>query len=207
MKPNQFWYCKMAVMAVLGSIQCSTYLIIAMTFERFYSIIRPHKAASFNTVKKAKIIIAFTYVFSFLFNLPYLFIGDNDDRFCIPNSIASINVYGELYYWLYEVISFILPFVSLLTMNSVIIHTLRQRSKQKLTRAETQGQHEGQILKSKISDKPNIYNVTPCDFWIFDLDYSWKSSDILFEFLLWTNCLLLCRATFIIPGWGKDIVH
>ena len=153
MKPNQFWYCKIAVMNVLGSIQCSTYLIIAMTFERFYSIIRPHKAASFNTVKRAKIIIAFTYVFSFLFNLPYLFIGDNDDIFCIPNSIASANVYGELYYWLYEVISFILPFVSLLTMNSVIIHTLRQRSRQKLTRSETQGQNEGQILKKKNSDK------------------------------------------------------
>ena len=38
-------------------------------------------------------------------------------------------------------------------MNSVIIHTLRQRSKQKLTRSETQGQNEGQILKSKNSDK------------------------------------------------------
>ena len=28
-----------------------------MTFERFYSIIRPHKAASFNTVKRTKITI------------------------------------------------------------------------------------------------------------------------------------------------------
>ena len=128
MKPNQLWYCKILAIFI-SSIHCSTYLLMAMTFERFYSIIRPHKAASFNTIKRAKIIISFTYTFSFLYNKPYLFIADNDGRICIQNSIASVNVYGELYYWLSEVISFILPFVSLLTMNSVIIHTLRQRSK------------------------------------------------------------------------------
>ena len=171
MKPNQFWCCKIAVMNVLGSIQCSTYLIIAMTFERFYSIIRPHKAASFNTVKRAKIIIAFTYVFSFLFNVQYLFIGDNDDRFCIPNSTASANVYGELYYWLYEVISFILPFVSLLTMNSVIIHTLRQRSRQKLTRSELKVKMKVKVKMLLLVTFGYLILITPGKVLIFYLNF------------------------------------
>ena len=133
MKPNQYWYCKILAMVVISSIHCSTYLLIAMTFERFYSIIRPHKAASFNTVKRAKITIVLIYCFSICYNIPFLFIADNDGRICIQNSIASVNIYGELYYWLSEVINFVLPFVLLLTMNNVIIHTLRQRSKLKMS--------------------------------------------------------------------------
>ena len=39
------------------STHSSTFFIISLTFERFYSIIRPHKAASFNTIRRAKIII------------------------------------------------------------------------------------------------------------------------------------------------------
>ena len=54
------------------------------------------------------------------------------------------------------VISFFLPFVLLLIMNSVIIHTLRKRSK--LTRSDTvhqghgQGQNDGESPKSKTSE-------------------------------------------------------
>ena len=151
MVPNQFWYCRLLPFTVLSSLQCSTYLIIAMTFERFYSIIRPHKAASFNTVKKAKIIIAITYIFSYSFNIPYLFIAENEGKICIQNSIASENIYGEFYYWLTEVVSFILPFVCLLTLNSVIIHTLRQRPQLNLT--DTDGHNEDQNSKSKNSDR------------------------------------------------------
>ena len=136
MKPSQSWYCRIIVFVILPSVQCSTYLIIAMTFERFYSIIRPHKAASFNTVKRAKIIIAFIFVFNFSYGIPYFFIGGTDDRFCVPNATASVNVQGKLYYWLTELISFILPFVFLSTMNSVIIHTLKQRSKLKFSESE-----------------------------------------------------------------------
>ena len=76
-----------------------------------------------------------------------MFIADNDGK------IASVNVYDELYYWLSEVISFILPFVSLLTMNSVIIHTLRQRLKLKMSEAQDLNQNMGHNSKHKKSDR------------------------------------------------------
>ena len=68
---------------------------------------------------------------------------------CIPNRYANVNIYGTVFHWVSEVINFVLPFVFLLTMNSVIIHTLRQRSK------EGQGlsQNETQIMKTKHSEK------------------------------------------------------
>ena len=140
-------------MVVISSIHCSTYLLIAMTFECFYSIVRPHKVASFNTIKRAKFTIGLIYTFSFSYNIPYLFIADNDGRICIQNKFAAVNVYGELYYWLSEVISFILPFVSLLTMNSIIIHTLRQRLKVKLSETVDHSQKMSQTSRSQNSDR------------------------------------------------------
>ena len=76
---------------------------------------------------------------------------------CIPNRFANIFVYGTIYHWVSEVINFVLPFVSLLTMNSVIIHTLRQRSKTNLMESESQGQSQNETqnrpTKIKQSDK------------------------------------------------------
>ena len=54
MPPNQRWYCILQVFFNYFSFLCSGYVLIAMTFERFYSIIKPLNAASFNTVKKSQ---------------------------------------------------------------------------------------------------------------------------------------------------------
>ena len=100
-----------------SSFLCSVYLLVAVTFERFYSIIKPHKAASFNTVKKARIIIICIYFLSYLYGIPFLLIGSTNGPECVPNKYASDNGLGETYYWL----SLMIPFVSLLIMNGIII--------------------------------------------------------------------------------------
>ena len=96
-----------------------------MTFDRFHSIIRPHKAASFNTVKRAKITIISIIIGSILFNIPYLYAVTNVGRSCLAD---QIEIWQIVYHWLNHVVQFAIPFVSLLSMNSVIIHTLRKRS-------------------------------------------------------------------------------
>ena len=99
-----------------------------MTFDRFYSIIRPHKAASFNTVKRAKITIVCIVVISSLYNIPHLFLTSHDGWQCLPYGTAMDKTYGEFYYWMSFIVHYALPFVLLLTMNSVIIHKIRHRS-------------------------------------------------------------------------------
>ena len=158
MPPNRYWYCCLTMYDYSSSFRCSCYLLIAMTFERFYSIIRPHKAASFNTVKRARITITCIYVFCFTYGIPFLFIGGYNEVTCVINRYASDKGIGELYYWLTrmwltDILTFIFPFISLLTMNSVIIHTLRKRSKLSLTDFTSQGQNEGLSFKSKHSEK------------------------------------------------------
>ena len=131
---------------------CSTLFILNMTFERFYSIIRPHKAASFNTVKRAKISIIIIIVMSTLYNIPQLFMTVDSVRNCLPWAKGG-SYFGEIYYWSYNIINFILSFLLLLIMNSVIIYTLLTRAVPNVGGSEVQGQsrgrNEGQTSKVK----------------------------------------------------------
>ena len=126
--PNPFWYCSIFITVLFMTMLVSSLLLVAMTFDRFYSIIRPHKAASFNTVRRTRIIIVCTVLFSIVFNIPHLFVSDNEGFQCTPFGRANTQVYGEFFFWFSSVIGFALPFVLLLGMNSVIIHKLRTRS-------------------------------------------------------------------------------
>ena len=130
----------------------STYIILAMTFERFYSIIMPHKAASFNTLKKAKISLVFIFTFFTVINIPHAFLSDVDGLQCIPWRRGS-HLLGQIYFYVEMFIAFILPFILLVLMNSFIIHTLRTRANLIVSKSESQGQTEGQSSKMKNSEK------------------------------------------------------
>ena len=132
--PSEFWYCTGAIYAFFTGTLCSILFIVSMTFDRFYSIIRPHKAASFNTVKRAKITIACIVMFSLLFNIPHFFISSHKGWLCLPfgNVVAMAKGYSQFYYWLSLTLQFLLPFVLLLIMNSFIIRTLQKRVMQKI---------------------------------------------------------------------------
>ena len=153
MPPNPLWNCKIANMAVSASMMWSTMFVLCMTFERFYSIIQPHKAASFNTVKRAKITIVVCVIIGFLFNIPHLFFSINQGVSCIPHS-ATFRHAG-IHYWLSFVLYFLLPFIFLLTMNIVIIHTLRMRFSENFIRFESgrQNQNRDKKLKMKNTEK------------------------------------------------------
>ena len=150
--PNQYWYCTLAITILFSSTLCSTLLILSMMFDRFYSIIRPHKAASFNTVKRAKMTIACFVIFSIIYNIPHLFISSNENWQCLPYGTAMGKTYGEFYYWLSFVINYAMPFVLLLAMNSVIIHKLRTRSKATNLKTVSDAVNS-KFAKNKNSDK------------------------------------------------------
>ena len=102
---------------------CSTLFILCMTFEHFYSIIRPHKAASFNTLERAKIIIVIAVVFSIVINIPHLYTITNNGKSCVPFGRSMQTLHGQMYYWFSALLNIIFPLILLLSMNSVIIHT------------------------------------------------------------------------------------
>ena len=150
--PNMEWYNKLLITVLWTASLCSTLFILNMTFDHFYSIIRPHKAASFNTVKRAKITIVCIVIFSIVFNIPHLFTTTHEGRQSVPFGKGMEYTHGQLYYWISMAINFACPFVLLLIMNSVIIHTLRKRSfLSAKDLSQCQGQNESH--KSTSSEK------------------------------------------------------
>ena len=112
LKPTwRYWSCAIVTFVMFSSTLSSTLFIVAMTFERFYSIVQPHKAASFNTVKRARIAITCIILFSTLDNIPHLFTSDNKGTNCLPYAKARAYIYGEIYYWVCNFINFFLPCV------------------------------------------------------------------------------------------------
>ena len=154
MPPNAVWFCRMTLPMLFSATLSSTLFILSMTFDTFYSIIRPHKAASFNTIKRAKITIISIFIFSVIFNIPHWFTTFNIEWLCLPfaNEIVMAKSYSQFYNWASLVLQFVFPFVSLLIMNSVIIHTLRNRTKT-VKREEGDNKGQGQSTKMKNSEK------------------------------------------------------
>ena len=158
--PSTFWHCSIWVAISSFSNLCSTLFLLSMTFERFYSIIRPHKAVLLNRVKRAKITITCVLVFCVLFNVPHLFTTTQRGRDCNPIGKAVDYPYLQIYSWLTSVLNFFLPFLLLLMMNSVIIHTLKQQANWSATMSACQNQAQGQIEGHSVKMRQSEKQVT-----------------------------------------------
>ena len=201
-------FCFLYIFMFYVSSTCSTFFILSMTFERFYSIIRPHKAASFNTVKKARITIICIFLFSVLYHVPYFKIAESNGRMCVYRN-------DWIYYSISIALRGLLPFLLLLVMNSIVIHNLRQRSRLFTIRSGVQGQNQGQNQnggnKSKIKQSERqiyvillfvafafIILVTPFYIYIFLLNFYKSDSPSYYSWLrllrsvansaMYTNC-------------------
>ena len=150
--PGQKWYCRLTCIFNFTGYLWSSLLLLSMTFDRLYSIIRPHKAASFNTVKRAKITIVCIIIISVSYNIPHLFVAANVNWECVPYGGALGTVLGEIYYWMSFVIQFVIPFVLLLVMNSIIIHKIRTRSVFKQEASSSGDPNSGENSKTKNSE-------------------------------------------------------
>ena len=180
MPPNQYWFCAVKLSITYSAILSSVLLVLSMTFDRFYSIIKPHKAASVNTVSRAKITTTSIVILSISYNFPHLFTSSDFGRQCMSHVNAATNVYIRIYFWSWICVAFVIPFILLLSMNSVIIHTLQKRSSNILT-SENQGADHGNkdSKKSKQSEK-QIYTMLLLVLFTFLILYTPVNALILY---------------------------
>ena len=137
--PDQLTYCAWSTMLTIVSTHTSIYLVVMMTFERFYSILRPHKAASFNTVKRAKITIWCIVLVNIVYSVPHLFIISASGHTCVIFQKGMKYLSGRIYYWVNQAVWFGIPFISLLVMNCVIIDNLHKRPKYLTKKSDSLG--------------------------------------------------------------------
>ena len=115
-----------------------------MTFERFYSILRPNKAASFNTVKRAKITILCIILVNIVHSVPHLFITSTSGGKCVVYLKGMKYISVKIYFFVNQAVGFGIPFISLLVMNCVIIYNLRKRSKFLTNKSNSLGEGQDQ---------------------------------------------------------------
>ena len=210
MKTNwRYWSCAIVTYVMFSSTLCSTLFIVGMTFQRFYSIIQPHKAASFNTVKRTRFVIISIVLFSTLDNIPHLFTSDNKGTNCLPYAKARAHIYGEIHYWVCNFINFFFPCVLLVTMNSIMIHTIRKRSLMKAARSQNQGQIQNSNRKNSEKQTFTMLLLHPAGTSndLDKCDFS-KDSDIApltLGYMENATYFISHRKPILVKIWGKYI--
>ena len=87
------WYvleCKTAFYFTFFTLQCTTYQVLAMTFDKFVAIKWPHRSAIYSTPIKAKMIIIAIIICVAMYNLPHFFITTVVGGICYGYSAKSI---------------------------------------------------------------------------------------------------------------------
>ena len=68
------WECYFFVYIQLSLLQLGTYLVLAMTIDKYVAIKWPHRAAIFSTPRRSKIIIFTIIASGATYNLPHFFV-------------------------------------------------------------------------------------------------------------------------------------
>ena len=119
--------CKFKNLIAFVALQSCTFLILAMTIDKYIAIKWPHKAATYSTPRRAKITAASLFVCSIVYNIPHLFLSSFMGDMCVAYGIDSLIT--RVYSWFSFVFNAIIPFILLIYMNFVIVKTVRKSRK------------------------------------------------------------------------------
>ena len=115
--------CKLNVFVTLFALQNSTFQILSMTLDKYIAIKWPHRAATYSTPRRAKIIVVALCVSICIYNIPHFFISGIIGNQC--SAYGTSSVISQVYSWLSFVLNAIIPFTLLIHMNYVIVKTVR----------------------------------------------------------------------------------
>ena len=125
-KWNQF-ECKFVIFCSLVALQGCTYLILAMTVDKYSAIKWPHKAAIYSTPGRAKLIAVVLQICVLVYNVPHLFLSSTVGNKCVAYSSSSI--ISRVHSWLSTALNAVIPFILLIHMNYIIVKTVRNSGK------------------------------------------------------------------------------
>ena len=119
--------CKFIAFGALFAVQNCTYLILAMTMDKYIAIKWPHRVATYSTPRRAKIIVVCLYISVFIYNIAQLLLSNISRGQCAAFAIKSLIT--SAYSWFSIVLNAIIPFTLLIHMNFVILKTVRKSRK------------------------------------------------------------------------------
>ena len=120
--------CKfLIIFCSLVALQNCTYLILAMTLDKYIAIKWPHKATTYSTPRRTKWIIFGLHICVLIYNVPHLFLSSTVGNMCVAYSNSS--VISRMHSWFSFALNAIIPFTLLIHMNNVIIKTIKNSRK------------------------------------------------------------------------------
>lgn len=126
-RPRYQWECKLIAYLFNSFSSYGIILVIIMTIDRMIVVRFPLKAATICTSRRAKVASIVTLLVTSVLRSPNVYFSNLlDGRSCVDTSSKNpINLfYSRTIFVLFSVV----PFMTILTLNVIIIYTLKQRS-------------------------------------------------------------------------------
>ena len=137
--------CNMMAFLILLLLQNTTFQVLVMTIDKFLAIKWPHKAATYSTPKRAKILSVCVSVCVIMYNIPHVFISKLIGGQCFAYAVGGVGT--KVYSWTSFVLNGIIPFALLIYMNYVIVTTVR-KSRKLFGTKDTNSTHTGKTQES-----------------------------------------------------------
>ena len=140
------WECKLAAFCALFALQNSTFQVLAMTVDKYIAIKWPHRASTYSTPRRAKMIAVGLSVCAFVYNSPHFYLTHIPNGQCLAYGTGGLLT--KIYSWLSFVLNAVIPFTLLIYMNFVVVEAVRN-SREMFGTKISAGTDQGMNTKEK----------------------------------------------------------
>ena len=147
------WGCKGFAYLVNFSLQTSTFLVLAMTIDKYVAIKWPLRATTFSASTNALSMTLGVIICTLCYNVPHLFASDLVRHMCVGYVLGGLKT--KIYFWINFLVNFIIPFSLLIHMNYAIVKAVRNSRKMFQTK-EDQGMYIGRRTIKSVENQLTV---------------------------------------------------
>ena len=105
-------------------LQCATYQVLSMMSDKYVTIKWPHRATTYSTPRRARLIVFGVFIFTLSYNVPHLFGGGLLGGQCLAYVVGG--TITRIFSWISFIVNGIIPFSMLIYINNVIVQNVRK---------------------------------------------------------------------------------
>ena len=144
---QELWGCKIAAYLVNFCLQSSAYQVVVMAIDKYVAIKWPHRAVTYSTPKRAKMIIFIVFLCAVIYNSPHLLLASFLGGLCLSYAVGG--TVAEVFSWTSFIVNGIIPFSLLIHMNYVIVQTIRKSWKMFRSNANATNKRESKMKNAE----------------------------------------------------------
>lgn len=183
--------CKLGVWLTYGSLQFSSWLLVALTLERVVSVLWPHRVKTSCTASGSRIICGALFLCIFGLNAHSLYgLGNSKLSYfsnikrCSPLYEDYALFFLQVWHWINFVTAFAAPFVILAVGNCIIIYQIKKAysSRKKMSTKGSTGSSQEKNTITRVMILLNVVffiSQTPASIYFIYIPYRIKEVNLL----------------------------